>query len=143
MCRNGNRLGHVLVVVLLVLLALPLWAGGKQEEKAAAAPARVIKVGYTAPFTGSAAEFGANGWRGVQLALEGGRGGQHPHHPAAGVLGGGLDGRLHAHKRDRWEGVPEVFERSRRSGIARHHNHLRLARQQKPRNGFGKLPDLG
>ncbi len=70
MCRNGNRLGHVLVVVLLVLLALPLWAGGKQEEKAAAAPARVIKVGYTAPFTGSAAEFGANGWRGVQLALE-------------------------------------------------------------------------
>ena len=32
--------------------------------------AKVIKIGYTAPFTGSAAEFGVNGWRGVQLALE-------------------------------------------------------------------------
>jgi branched-chain amino acid transport system substrate-binding protein len=29
-----------------------------------------IKIGYTAPFTGSAAEFGTNGWRGVQMALE-------------------------------------------------------------------------
>ena len=32
--------------------------------------ADVIKIGYTAPFTGSAAEFGTNGWRGVQIALE-------------------------------------------------------------------------
>lgn len=32
--------------------------------------AEVIKVGYTAPFTGPAAEFGTNGWRGVQLAVE-------------------------------------------------------------------------
>jgi branched-chain amino acid transport system substrate-binding protein len=32
--------------------------------------ADVIKIGYTAPFTGSAAEFGTNGWRGVQMALE-------------------------------------------------------------------------
>lgn len=31
---------------------------------------KVVKIGYTAPFTGSAAEFGANGWRGIQLALE-------------------------------------------------------------------------
>lgn len=30
----------------------------------------VIKIGYTAPFTGSAAEYGTNGWRGVQLALD-------------------------------------------------------------------------
>jgi branched-chain amino acid transport system substrate-binding protein len=29
-----------------------------------------IKIGYTAPFTGSAAEFGTNGWRGVQIALD-------------------------------------------------------------------------
>lgn len=29
----------------------------------------IIKIGYTAPFTGAAAEFGTNGWRGVQLAL--------------------------------------------------------------------------
>jgi branched-chain amino acid transport system substrate-binding protein len=29
-----------------------------------------IKIGYTAPFTGAGAEYGTNGWRGVQLALE-------------------------------------------------------------------------
>ena len=29
-----------------------------------------IKIGYTAPFTGSAAEFGTNGWRGVEIALD-------------------------------------------------------------------------
>jgi branched-chain amino acid transport system substrate-binding protein len=58
--------------VLAVLLALALigsaaWAGGAKEGAAAA---KAIKIGYTAPFTGSAAEFGTNGWRGVQLALE-------------------------------------------------------------------------
>jgi len=52
---------------LLLLASLPLWAGGEKEGPAAA---KTIKVGYTAPFTGSAAEFGVNGWRGVQLALE-------------------------------------------------------------------------
>jgi len=35
----------------------------------AAAPA-TVKIGYSAPFTGAAAEFGTNGWRGIQLALE-------------------------------------------------------------------------
>ncbi len=30
----------------------------------------VIKIGYIAPFTGPAAEFGTNGWRGIQLALD-------------------------------------------------------------------------
>jgi len=51
-----------LVVLLLGVLA---WASGGEGEKAA----KSIKIGYTAPFTGSAAEFGVNGWRGVQLAL--------------------------------------------------------------------------
>ncbi len=53
-------------LVLAVLVGAGLWAGGGQEEAAV----KTIKVGYTAPFTGSAAEFGTNGWRGVQLALE-------------------------------------------------------------------------
>jgi len=35
-----------------------------------AADVGVVKVGYTGPFTGPAAEFGTNGWRGIQLALE-------------------------------------------------------------------------
>ena len=30
----------------------------------------VIKIGYTAPFTGAGAEYGTNGWRGIQFALD-------------------------------------------------------------------------
>ncbi len=33
-----------------------------------AADPRVIKIGYTAPFTGPVAEYGANGWRGILMA---------------------------------------------------------------------------
>ncbi len=54
-------------VALLTMFTLAAWAGG---EKEGAVSGKSIKIGYTAPFTGSAAEFGANGWRGVQLALE-------------------------------------------------------------------------
>jgi branched-chain amino acid transport system substrate-binding protein len=63
---KSNRL-IAWAVLTLLLVALAGWAGGKQEGVAGA---KTIKVGYTAPFTGSAAEFGVNGWRGVQLALE-------------------------------------------------------------------------
>jgi branched-chain amino acid transport system substrate-binding protein len=35
-----------------------------------AAETNEIRIGYTAPFTGPAAEFGNNGWRGILLALE-------------------------------------------------------------------------
>ena len=35
-----------------------------------AAETDVIRIGYTAPFTGAAAEYGNNGWRGILLALE-------------------------------------------------------------------------
>ena len=35
-----------------------------------AAEVNEIRIGYTAPFTGPAAEFGNNGWRGILLALE-------------------------------------------------------------------------
>ena len=55
----------VLLGMVLLLLGALVWAAGGQGETAA----KTIKVGYTAPFTGSAAEFGVNGWRGVQLAL--------------------------------------------------------------------------
>jgi branched-chain amino acid transport system substrate-binding protein len=56
-----------LAAAFLLLGSLALWAGGGQEEAAAG---KTIKIGYIAPFTGSAAEFGTNGWRGIQLALE-------------------------------------------------------------------------
>jgi len=55
------------VAVVLVLAAALVLSSCKAGGKAAG---NVIKIGYTAPFTGSAAEFGTNGWRGVQLALE-------------------------------------------------------------------------
>lgn len=52
----------VWTVGLALLMAL---AGG-----GAADAQSVVKIGYCAPFTGPAAEFGTNGWRGIQLALE-------------------------------------------------------------------------
>jgi len=55
------------LVILLLLFSTSVWSGGGGE---AAAEAKVIEIGYTAPFTGAAAEFGTNGWRGVQIALE-------------------------------------------------------------------------
>jgi branched-chain amino acid transport system substrate-binding protein len=62
-----KRAARYLVAVAVLLLAAALgWSTGGPGEKAM----KAIKVGYTAPFTGSAAEFGVNGWRGVQLALE-------------------------------------------------------------------------
>jgi len=67
-----KRFSKVLVCVFLISMFFVIqsvWAGGDKEE-AAAGGAKVIKVGYTAPFTGPAAELGVNGWRGVQLALE-------------------------------------------------------------------------
>jgi len=52
--------------VMLVIMVTAILLGLNTSGFAA----KVIKIGYTAPFTGSAAEFGVNGWRGIQLALE-------------------------------------------------------------------------
>jgi len=62
-----KRFFTIVLALALLFVVTSLWAGGGQEP---AKEVKVIKVGYTAPFTGSAAEFGTNGWRGVQLALE-------------------------------------------------------------------------
>lgn len=51
------------VALLFSLMAVAAFA-------TAALAADTIKIGYTAPFTGSAAEFGTNGLRGVQIALD-------------------------------------------------------------------------
>src|SRR4030042_2762137 len=70
---KAKKLLLLLVVLLLATtLVLTSCKGGKAGN--------VIKIGYTAPFTASAAHVGTNGWRGVQLALggsnaAGGRGG--------------------------------------------------------------------
>ncbi len=54
----------MIVVILVVAVG---WLGLSSSAWAAA---KMIKIGYTEPFTGAAAEFGTNGWRGIQLALE-------------------------------------------------------------------------
>ncbi|MCE5317127.1 MAG: ABC transporter substrate-binding protein [Parachlamydia sp.] len=53
-------MGFTMVFAVIVGLYSFTWA----------ADSKVIKIGYTAPFTGAAAEFGTNGWRGIQLALD-------------------------------------------------------------------------
>lgn len=53
-------MGFTLVFAMTVGLYSLTWS----------ADSKVIKIGYTAPFTGAAAEYGTNGWRGIQLALE-------------------------------------------------------------------------
>ncbi len=54
----------VFVFLLSALFCVPLPAAEKVPA------AGEIRIGYTAPFTGAAAEFGNNGWRGILLALE-------------------------------------------------------------------------
>jgi branched-chain amino acid transport system substrate-binding protein len=61
--RNVRR------TILTIIMVAAIAVGGCSFLGLAAEPG-VIKVGYSAPFTGTAAEFGTNGWRGVQLALE-------------------------------------------------------------------------
>ncbi|MDR7470118.1 MAG: ABC transporter substrate-binding protein [Armatimonadota bacterium] len=88
-----SQLARILLLsVLLVGLTGPVWGpapeGAVPTESATCLPGvevtggialpaalaagapPTVKVGYSAPFTGAAAEFGTNGWRGIQLALE-------------------------------------------------------------------------
>jgi len=65
--KGFNRVLTSLLMLMLLLSVQSLWAGGGREAEA---KGNVIRVGYTGPFTGPAAELGTNGWMGVQLALE-------------------------------------------------------------------------
>src|SRR5690554_4439564 len=60
---DRNCVGFRGVVLLCLLMAVSLLPSTASAEP-------VVRIGYVAPFTGSAAEFGINGWRGIQLALE-------------------------------------------------------------------------
>lgn len=61
--KKSSKLLLIFVLVgAMVLLGL--------SSSTTAADPKIIKIGYTAPFTGPVAEYGTNGWRGVQLALE-------------------------------------------------------------------------
>jgi len=69
--RSGECTEVASSPMMIFVNSLVSWAtGGQVIRQALAATPQTIKVGYTAPFTGAAAEFGINGWRGIQLALE-------------------------------------------------------------------------
>ncbi len=57
---------RITAVVFMLCLAVAFLMGSTTTVLAE----DVIKIGYTAPFTGSAAEFGTNGWRGIQIAMD-------------------------------------------------------------------------
>ena len=61
--KNLKKLGQTLILSALIFSILPMIPGSAAETE-------FIDIGYTAPFTGAAAEFGNNGWRGILLALE-------------------------------------------------------------------------
>ncbi|MBW2593599.1 MAG: ABC transporter substrate-binding protein [Deltaproteobacteria bacterium] len=61
--KNHTKLAvalFTLAVAISVLMVTPAIAIATGE----------IRIGYTAPFSGAAAEFGNNGWLGIRLALE-------------------------------------------------------------------------
>jgi branched-chain amino acid transport system substrate-binding protein len=56
-----KRLFAAILIVLTATLTFAVPTGADTDT---------ITIGYTAPFTGAAAEYGNNGWRGILLALE-------------------------------------------------------------------------
>ena len=56
----------IIAIVVVIAVVGGVWAYYATRPKKPA----VIKIGYIAPFTGPAAEFGTNGWRGVAIALD-------------------------------------------------------------------------
>ena len=51
------------------LIIIAVLSGNLGVAPILGAEENVIPIGYTAPFTGAAAEFGNNGWRGILIAL--------------------------------------------------------------------------
>ncbi len=61
--NNFKKLAFILLLSALFFSVWPI-------IPVIAAETEEIRIGYTAPFTGAAAEFGNNGWRGILMALE-------------------------------------------------------------------------
>lgn len=62
-----TKMQSVVIIVIIVVAAI---AGVVYWWMTLPTGENVIKIGYTAPFTGTAAEFGTNGWYGMEIALE-------------------------------------------------------------------------
>ena len=54
----------IVVIVVVVIAGVGYWWMTRPPAVG------IIKIGYTAPFTGPAAEFGTNGWYGMEIALD-------------------------------------------------------------------------
>lgn len=67
---SKSAITKVQTVALIVVIVVAIIAGVSYWLITRPPAAGTIKIGYTAPFTGSAAEFGVNGWRGVETALD-------------------------------------------------------------------------
>lgn len=68
--KKARRIVFLMTITAFLLTLQTIWAGGEKEAKEKAVEAKTIEIGYVAPFTGAAAEFGTNGWRGIQIAVE-------------------------------------------------------------------------
>ncbi|MDW7729284.1 MAG: ABC transporter substrate-binding protein [Bacillota bacterium] len=69
------RLSKLLLIGLLLLILCAFLTGCQPDDvvpddTAPDSENNVIKIGYVAPFTGPAAEFGTNGLRGVEIAVD-------------------------------------------------------------------------
>jgi branched-chain amino acid transport system substrate-binding protein len=66
MLKTKKMYVAIFIVVLAIATAGSYWyyTSLKKEE------VEYIKIGYIGPFTGAAADYGTNGWRGVEIALE-------------------------------------------------------------------------
>jgi branched-chain amino acid transport system substrate-binding protein len=67
--KEGKTMKKLLKLLFVGVLMSAMAVLGLSSSTLAADP-KTIKIGYTAPFTGAGAEYGTNGWRGIQLALE-------------------------------------------------------------------------
>jgi branched-chain amino acid transport system substrate-binding protein len=68
--QTARRISGILLVLSLCVAVGSAWAEGQKDKASDLSNAKVVKIGYIAPFTGAAAEFGTNGWRGIELAME-------------------------------------------------------------------------
>jgi len=67
---DKQAITKTVAIVVAAIIAVAIAGGIYYYLSSQPAEIKYIKIGYVAPFTGPAAEYGTNGWRGIQIALE-------------------------------------------------------------------------
>jgi len=67
---SRQAITKTVATVVAVVIAVAIIAGVYYYISSQPTEVLYFKIGYVAPFTGPAAEYGTNGWRGMQIALE-------------------------------------------------------------------------